>query len=274
MSEHDNNQLDPQQRLARDAVRSLGVPAADPAFRARLKEQFTAGAIADVQPKVVPLPRRLLKVYGWGTLAAAAVITFAVLGLNRLPGPELVAVSGAGTVVVDGRSADAADPAAVAALLHAGGRLELRGEATLDLQYPGSMVMRVAAGTDVTLPERPGRWFARTVSADLAMGEISVRTGPDLAGGELDVHTPTGDALITGTLINVMHNGELTCFCLHDGTAHVHAGGTDLGAVPPMKRRVVFADGREPMFADIAPPHLEHMLQLEQERGGIFDRSP
>lgn len=274
MSEHDNDQLDPRQRLAQDAVRSLGVPAADPDFRARLKEQFIAGTIAEPQPKAVPLPRRLLKVYGWGTLAAAAVITFAVLGLNRLPGPELVAISGPGTVVVDGKSADAADPAAVAALLRACGRLELRGETSLDLQYPGSMVMRVAAGTDVTLPKRPGRWFARTVSADLVMGEISVRTGPDLVGGELDVHTPAGDALITGTLINIFHNGELSCFCLHDGTAHVHVDGIDLGGIPPMMRRVVFTDGSEPMFEEIAPPHLEHLLELEHDRGHIFDHSP
>ncbi|MBE0565304.1 MAG: hypothetical protein IH621_05040, partial [Krumholzibacteria bacterium] len=165
-----------------------------------------------------------------------------------------------------------ANPGAVAALLRPGAHLVLEGEATLDLQYPGSLVMRVTPGTDVVLPERPGRWFRRAVAAQLAMGEISVRTGPDLAGGELDVHTPAGSALVYGTLINVYHNGELSCFCLYAGSAHVHAGGTDLGAVPPMMRTVVFTDGREPVFGEIEPGHLEHMLQMESDQGDVLGR--
>ncbi len=273
MSEHERDNLDPQQRLAQDAVRSLGLPAADPAFRARLKEQFVAGAIPAREAPVVPLPRRRLPVYGWGTLAAAAVLAFAAVGLNRLPGPDLLAVAGAGTVVVDGQSVDGADTPAIAALLRPGAHVQLQGETTLDIQYAGTMIWRLSPGTDVVLPERPGRWYGRTVAAQLAMGEISVRTGPDLAGGELDVHTPLGSALITGTLINIMHNGELSCFCLHDGTAHVHAGGADLGAVPALKRRVVFGDGRASMVDDLAGPHLEHMRSLDEERCAVFDRN-
>jgi len=277
MSDREKDNLEPGQRLAQDAVRSLGVPAADPAFRERLKAQFVAGevpaqpAFAESDPsRPVPRPRRLVAVYGWGTLAAAAVVAIAVVALNRLPGPRLVAVDGAGSVIVDGEVLDAGSPELIADRLHPGARLQVDGDTTLDLQYPGAMVWRLEPGTDVVLPDRPGRWFGRAVRADLARGEVSVRTGPDLHGGELDVATPAGTAEIYGTLVNIMSNDELTCFCLHDGTAHVSLDGRDLGAIPPMMRRVVFTDGRPPELSDIAPPHLEHMLELDRDRGDIF----
>ncbi|MBE0566689.1 MAG: hypothetical protein IH621_12055, partial [Krumholzibacteria bacterium] len=103
MNEHDRDGLDPQQRAARDAVRGLGVPAADPDFRARLKAQFVAGAVPEDATGIVHLPTRHLPVFAWGTLAAAAVVIWAVLGLNPLPGPELLAVGGTGVVVGDGQ---------------------------------------------------------------------------------------------------------------------------------------------------------------------------
>ena len=273
MSEHEQDRLDREQRAAQDAVRSLGVPAADPAFRARLREQFVAGTVPERETP--PARRRSPRVpffFGLGTLAAAAVLAFAVVGLNRLPGPELIAVEGTGGLVIDGRSVDAGDTDRIVELLRPGVRLEVREETSVDLHYPGSMVWRVAAGSELVLPGRPGRWFGREVAAELAAGEVSVRTGPDLAGGRLDVATPTGTAAISGTLVNVFHNDELSCFCLFEGTARVLADGRDLGPIPPMKRWVVFADGREPALLDIAPPHLEHMKGLDEERAGVLDR--
>lgn len=274
--EHDKLQpdgLDPQQRLAQDAVRSLGVPEADGAFRARLKQQFVSGSIPDSGGKVVPLPRRRAAFYGWGALAAAAVLALAVFGLNRLPGPELLSVRGQGTVFADGRGVDAGDATGVAALMRPGARVRLEGETSLDILYRNAMVMRLTPGTDLVLPGRPGRWFSRPVSADLAMGEVSVRTGPGLKGGALRVNTPAGSAVITGTLVDVFFNGTLSCYCLHDGTAHVWVGGRDLGAIPAMKRFVVYSDGRPTETLDLAPPHLENMLQLDLERGAGMGKS-
>ena len=272
MSEHERDNLDPQQRRAQDAVRGLGVPDADPAFRARLKEQFVSGAVpARESPLATRAPSRI-PWFSWGALAAAAVLAWAALGLNSLPGPELLAMRGPGAVVVDGRRADATHPAAVGKMLRPGAHVVLEGEASLDILYPGSLAMRLSPGTDLVLPERPGRWFRRTVAAELAMGEISVRTGPDLAGGELDVVTPAGTAAIGGTLINVFHNDELSCFCLHDGTARVLVDGVDLGAIADLQRRVVFMDGREPLLDAAAPPHLEHMAGLDRDHPDVFSR--
>ena len=277
MSNHEQDNLDPGQRLARDAVRSLGTPAADPAFRERLKAQFAAGdipeqpAFADSEPtQPRSRPGHLAAWYGWGSLTAAAVVIFALLNLNPLPGPQLVRVDGTGRVTVDGEALEGARPELIADRLHAGAHLQVDGDTSLDLQYPGAMVWRLEPGTDIVLPDRPGRWFRSRVRADLARGEVSVRTGPDLHGGELDVATPAGTAQVYGTLVNIMSNADLTCFCLHDGTAHVSLDGRDLGAIPPMKRRVVFTDGRAPELSDIAPPHLEHMLELDRDTQGIF----
>lgn len=272
MSEHERDNLDPQQRRARDAVRGLGVPEADPAFRARLKEQFVSGAVPAGETPVATRPPSRIPWFSWGALAAAAALAWAVLGLNSLPGPELLAARGPGAVVVDGRRVDAAYPAAVGKMLRPGAHVVLEGEASLDILYPGSLVMRLSPGTDLVLPERPGRWFRRTVAADLALGEISVRTGPELVGGELDVFTPAGTAAISGTLINVFHNAELSCFCLHDGTARVLVDGVDLGTIPALQRRVVFRDGRESMLAEAAPPHLEHMAGLDRDHPDVFNR--
>ncbi|HPF70521.1 MAG TPA: hypothetical protein PLQ13_07635 [Candidatus Krumholzibacteria bacterium] len=271
-NEHDN--LDPGQRLAQDAVRSLGSAPVDPEFRARLKAQFTAGAIPDEGPVVLsaPAPRSRGEFWGWGLLAAAALAVAVLTGLNPLPGPRLLGSRGEGEIVVDGTTVAAADEAGLGRLLRPGARIETAPGTVIDLEYPGSLTMRVEGGSLLELPARPGRWHHRDVTAGLAVGEISVRTGPKLAGGRLDVTTPQGEARIYGTLINVYTDSVLSCFCLHDGTAHVHrADGVDLGAVPPMMRRVTFTDGREPDLSPIAPPHLADMQAMERDLG-LSDR--
>jgi hypothetical protein len=46
MSAREPDVLTPEEKLASEAVRALGAPPADAAFRARLKRAFTSGAIA------------------------------------------------------------------------------------------------------------------------------------------------------------------------------------------------------------------------------------
>ena len=43
MHDHDDLELTPEERAAREALRGLRAPAPDPAFRARLKAAFTEG---------------------------------------------------------------------------------------------------------------------------------------------------------------------------------------------------------------------------------------
>jgi len=277
MSDRNFKNLDNKQRLAQEAVRSLAHPQADADFRSRLKGQFMAGEIPEtgLSSFVVPedtRPASSRQWSRWGGLAAAAVLAFVVFSLNRLPGPELVATNGVGTVKVDGRDLAADDSAGLDDALRAGARLQVGEGGSVDIVYPGSFVMRLDAGTDMVLPSRPGRWFLRSARSRLEFGEVSVRTGPALAGGGLTVDTPEGRTAIHGTLVSVFRNDDLTCVCLIEGSADISTAGKNLGGIPLGMRWVLFKDGSEPQLLDIAPPHRDHMLGLDKALGEIFDR--
>ena len=273
MSNSDRKNLEPQQRLARDAMRSLSRPAADPDFRARLKSQFVAGEIPRSELSE-PLPRRSILSGGswWGVsgLAAAAMIAALLLGFNRLPGPDFLASNGVGTVTIDGRELPAGSTAEIDAALRAGGHVQVGEGGSLDIVYPGSFAMRLGAGTDMVLPPRPGRWTRRTVEGSVTYGEVSVRTGPDLAGGALVISTDEGRAVIHGTLVSVLRNEAVTCVCLIEGSADILTDAADLGAVPLGMRWVLFRDGSEPQLLEIVPEHRDHMLGLDATLKGVF----
>ena len=67
---------------------------------------------------------RLLRIALWAAAAlaaaVAAVLAVAVLGLNRLPGPQLVATNGVGDVTVGGVTLPATDTASIDEALRAG----------------------------------------------------------------------------------------------------------------------------------------------------------
>ena len=282
MSERDFENLDQQQRAAREAVRGLVRPAADPDFRARLKDQFVAGRIPetelsrdDDQDAVLAGPARRPQGWrrsglGWGGLAAAAVLAVAMIFGNRLPGPELLDATGTGIVTIDGRELSATDPGALGEALRPGTRIQVGQDSSVDVLYPGSFAMRLGAGTDLELPARPGRWYGRSVEAPLTYGEVSVRTGPDLAGGDLTIRTAEGRTIIHGTLVSVMRNDDVTCICLYEGSADVRTDDQDLGAVPRGMRWVLFRDGSAPQLLEIVPAHRDHMLGLDDALGDVF----
>ena len=279
MSDHLHQEWDDQQRKAREAVGSLGRVPADPDFRAGLRDRFVARVMEDGdqagrQPRPADQPdtgtgtKPLGRPFAWGRvlvpLAAAAVLAVVLIGMNPLPGPRVLQVAGEGVVQVDGRDFSAEDEAGIAEALQPGSRVTLEGDVSLDLVYPGTLAMRLEAGSEFLLPRRPGRWFARQVEAELPLGEVSIRTGPELAGGRLNVTTPEGEILITGTLVSVYRNPELICVCLFEGSASVSTAEADLGAIPPRKRWVVFNDGRQPALLDIEPGHEAHMLDFDR----------
>jgi hypothetical protein len=274
LSDGKREELDSKQRLAQEAVRSLGAVAADPAFRERLQRRFLSGDMPEAASAPRPVasrPRRVMR-FALAAVAAAAVLALAVVLLNRLPGPELLAVKGGGSVEVDGRLFDTSEAGDIGAALKPASHLVLKGEAVLDVLYPGSMAMRLEPGTDFILPGRPGRWFDRRPAAELKLGELSVRTGSDLAGGALIVSTPEGRVTIAGTLVSIFRNRDLTCVCLFEGKATVATPERDLGPVPLLKRWVVFNDGREPVLLDIEPSHLDHMLLFDKSLNGALKR--
>lgn len=262
---HDTN-LTPAQRAAGDAVRGLSRPAADPEFRRRLKADFVGGALRSRERPAAG--GGVLRLFG-PVLAAAALIAVAVIGLGTRPGPELAGWQGDGRVLMDGAAMTDAD--ALASHLRPGARLELEGDVSVDVLYPGSFLWRLAPGTVMTLPEAPGRWLDRRLLARLETGEASVRTGPAFAGNTLVVGTDEGDAVITGTMVDVFRNADVTCICLLDGHCRVVADGRDLGALEPGTRWVLPRDGGEPSRLDIAGPHRDHMQALDHDHGPLRD---
>jgi len=277
MSDRNFDNLDEQQRLAQEAVRSLSRPEADADFRARLKAQFVAGEVPETplseadapdHPRDVTPSRTWIP---WATLTTAAALIAVLLTFNPRPGPQLLAANGPGTVTIDGRELAFDQTGAIDEALRPGARVVVGDGAPLDIFYPGSFALRLDPGTSLLLPTPPGRWFRRTVEAPMDMGELSVRTGPALAGGGLIVRTPEGRAVIHGTLVSVFRNADLTCVCLFEGSADILTGAQDLGALPIGKRWVLFNDGSEPQLLDIMPAHLEHMQGLDATLGGLFE---
>lgn len=280
MNDGRQHDLTAAQRRAQDAVRSLARPAADPDFRARLKQDFMSGALAEkagpaegaVDPGAGATPvstaaRKPLRPWMvWTPVAAAAVLLVMAFVTNPLPSPQVIAVTGEGTVTVDGRSFSAADRDAYAGLLGAGSRLEVAGGASVDVLYPGAMVMRVDSGTEFDLPGRPGRWIGRTLDAWLKTGEVTIMTEGGFHGNHLAVGTPDGTAVISGTLANVMVDDQLTCICLFEGHLRVESPDADLGRVEAGKRWVLHRDGSAPEYLPIAPPHQEHMETFAKDR--------
>src|SRR5262245_1064076 len=105
--------LTPDEARARDAVRGLGVPAAEPSFRARLKRDFVAGKIGEA--RVLSLPATAATPAPWyrrpafrlalvpAALAGLVVGGFAMLSMtDRGPGWTLMTARGSGAVMVDG----------------------------------------------------------------------------------------------------------------------------------------------------------------------------
>jgi len=269
MAMNDGNQHDltAAQRRAQDAVRSLTRPAADPDFRARLKQDFMTGALAQQAGQADAAVRKPFRPWmAWAPVATAAVILVMVFVTNPLPAPQVIAVTGEGTVTVDGRTFSAADRDAYAGLLGPGSRLEVAAGASVDILYPGAMVMRVESGSEFDLPGRPGRWIGRRLDGWLKAGEVSIMTEEGFHGNHLAVGTPDGTAVISGTLANVMVNDQVTCICLFEGHLRVESPDADLGNVEAGKRWVLHRDGSAPEYLPIAPPHQEHMEAFAKDR--------
>lgn len=269
MSDFERQERDIAQRGAQDAVRSLGVPAAEADFRCRLQAQFVSGEIATESGPgsgVVP-PGRSRFLGGLVAFAVAAALALAVVGLNPLPGPRVMGINGSGVVEIDGQAFSTEDAGLIAAALRPGSRIATLGDASVDLIYGGTLGVRVEPHTSAVLPRAAGRWFGRDVRSQLDAGELAIRTGPAFAGGACVVRTPQGDTTITGTLVSVYTNDELTCVCLIEGNASVATGGQDLGTIPDRKRWVVFSDDREPVLLDIEAIHEAHLESFDSQLG-------
>ncbi|MCE9627714.1 MAG: FecR domain-containing protein [Candidatus Eisenbacteria bacterium] len=250
------------ERRVSDAVRGLSSPTPDPAFRARLREQFVSGQFE--RPAIVRLPWfRRPAVWGPALAAAAAlVVTF----LNRGPDWQVLATSGEGRVVVAGRAFDAADRAGIGAAIARGGEVAIEGPVTLDLVARGSVAVALAPDTRMQLPAAPARWWSRHAVATVMDGNVYFSTGRDFHGATLDVLTENVAARCVGTSFAVLRSDLLgTCVCVMEGQVNVAKRESGAGTgiqVPSGMRRFINPQGGEttrPILEDSAH-HLHRQL--------------
>ena len=241
-------------------------------FRDSLRSAFVSGEIdtasheADAAPRA-PLPKAKPSWLRWlaPDVATAVVAVFLVVNVDRAPELQIVAVAGTGIATVDSQEVDLSDRAALAGVVRSGAEIELPEGATLDVTLGGA-VYEVTAGTHLTLPNGPGRWFENAVSCSLYVGELRLKTGTRFAGSELRVFTPEGMVVVTGTLLSVQCDDGGTCVCVLEGVARVGVDEEDLEAVEPGFRKVMLRDGTIKIIP-VKPMHRDGVLDFDSRAG-------
>ncbi|HEY2955620.1 MAG TPA: FecR domain-containing protein [Candidatus Eisenbacteria bacterium] len=271
MSAPDRERLSQEEERARAAVRRLAPPAAPAAWRARLKHEFASGALASAPPRaaVLPLPLHRRPAFHWALLpVAAAAALVAASALNQAPRWELISSRGDGIAVIDGVPVPVNHADDLARRLRPGARLRLPESAELAIASRGQIAMEITPGTDLTLPEPPGRWFGRHARAGIAVGDLRVTTGRGFRGARLEIETPEAMVEVTGTTLAVICEPAGTCVCVLEGHVMVAVRGESTRAeVGAGRRRFVFNDARPPESASIRPVEDVMLRQLRTQRG-------
>lgn len=258
------------EQAARDAVRSLARPSAGNAFRERLRHEFTTGRFGRHVPAMGSMRP-------WWTRAqvlvpvAAGLLIVAGVRMNRGPDWRLVSADGDGRVIVDGATFSAHDAALGARLRH-GGHVRVDGAVTLDLVAPGLAAVALAPDAEVRLSSAPGRWWARSMRAQVTSGDAYFTTGRAFHGAHLDVSTPEVSVRAVGTSFAVLRDpAGATCVCVLEGRVRVgEAGAAPASAVevPAGMRRIV-----EPGHGSETRPILEesaHRLHRQRDLTGAM----
>jgi ferric-dicitrate binding protein FerR (iron transport regulator) len=266
--------LTAEQQRARDAVRALRPPAADPAFRARLRNDFVSGRLAagparHARPAWYRSPRVAFALLPLAAAAAVAV----VLVLNRGPAWSVAPSRGEGVAVVDGLPVPMEHTAELAARIRPGVRLRVPEGAEIELMSAGGVAIQVTAGSDFSVPDVPGRWFGRSTSAELRSGEVRITTGAGFHGARLAVITPEARVEITGTTLAVIREPAGTCVCVLEGRVMVGATPSEMVPVERGRRRYVFADGRPSEEAEMRPAEHEALPAFRDARRALFGES-
>lgn len=197
-------------------------------------------------------------------LLAAIVIVVGVLN----PGPRWrvsTSQDATGNVLVDGDPVPASDFTSLTDLLHPGVDLEWRGQGDLELASGDAIALRVLPGSVLTLPEAPGRYFARTTKGALTEGEIRVSTGRAFEGATLVLSTPEADVRVSGATLAVIREPVATCVCVLDGNVRVKTATQNFGLVSAGQRQTVFNNGQVPERDDMRPAE---RIALERMRTG------
>jgi ferric-dicitrate binding protein FerR (iron transport regulator) len=258
---------------AREALRSLPAPTADPAFRARLKGDFVRGTIAEAPaPRVLELPRRWPWL-GWaaGAAAAAAALVLVPL-LNSGPRWQVMGLEGPGPVRVGGREIAADAIAGLPARLRASVWIEVSAGSQLDLVLPGVAVMQITGGTTATLPASPGRWYGRLMESSLERGEVRFSTGPAFEGVRLAVVTREARAEVVGTTFAVVSDSIGSCTCVFEGAVRLVPHGAAGEVIREGTHRYLLRGGAFARAEPLPPMEVMKLGMLRDQADSTLQR--
>jgi hypothetical protein len=264
--------LHPDEERVREALRGAPAPAADPAFRARLREQFVSGAIPARAPRLalVPLLGRVARV----ALPIAAGLAVAWGAADRMNGAaawQVLDAGGASGLTVDGVHVTGSS---MSGALKPGARIRYDGAAPMALESRGQILMQLEPGTDLTLSSPPGRWWGRAATIALRSGEVRITTGQRFHGASLAVTTAQAHAHVTGTTLAVICFPEGTCVCVCEGTVGVGETGREPVMISAGHRRFVYKDGRPPLIDSILPREDVQLGRMRADRDSLLEGRP
>jgi hypothetical protein len=199
----------------------------------------------------------------------AVLLAVATVRLNRGPDWQIAGAEGYGHVAMggewEGGMRAPGDPV-LATRLARGGELLTDSTLTLHLVAPGVAAVTLAPGTEVQLSSAPGRWWGRSMRAEVTAGDAYFTTGRAFHGAHLDVSTPEVSVRAVGTAFAVLREPHGTCVCVMQGRVRVSRAGapaTSAVDVPAGMRRVVSA-GSEVTFPilDESVHRLHHQLEV------------
>jgi len=266
--------LSPEQQRVQELLCELRPLEPDPQHQASLRAAFLDGAFAEEDP-VVPLQAPAgragwMQWIRWALVPAAAAAVVILVRFAQGPSWTLMRAHGAGDAVVNGETISLTDDDALAAALGAGKSVELGSDAGVELMCGDLALLEMTPGTSFTVPNRPGRWGNKTMRGHVAMGEMRFMSGPGFPGYEMYVTTPEGAIDLTGTIVSVFRNEDLTCVCVLEGEAMIGRDDEHMDAIPEGKRKVMFNDGRPPLISDFAAEHVAGLREFRDRNHGAF----
>ena len=227
--------------------------------RTRTRQAFLDAAAPPVAP---PRPRRSR----WAVLLAAAVLgVLAVAMIGRRPAETWVVLD-----VVQPEGVTVAGQPLGAERTVTGGVITTAAGSELELQLGRSLRFRMMPGTQLDLPEPPGRWFGRARRFEVAAGEMYGTTGGRKLDFALEFATLELKADLTGTTFAVFRTAEASCVCLWEGGITVTPTRDETAIeLQPGQRVWVFRDGRP---AEVLPlSDMETMKLRMMQDAGIAD---
>jgi hypothetical protein len=239
-------------------------PVADPAFRARLRQQFLdVDAPSVAGPRMVPVRKRS-NVFPlvWPAVLAASVALVIVFVLSRdnvVRWRVLDAATNA-EYVVDGYAIDQTQQKRMNDLLQTAHEIETQSEG-LRLQLRDQLVLELGPHTRVSQLRFPA---AGAYSLHADSGSVRVGTGPGFPGG-LRITTADMVTDVKGTFYAVdIEPKKGTCLCCLHGT--VMCDARDKGGPHPVgddKRGFAFHDGKPSEWTAAFDGHLVPLRELE-----------